>query len=411
MIQPSHNSHPSLPPIAMLLLIIFLPTLPYYLGMASSFALGAGAAGLIIFIASFRYFRVQPELLLEIFLASLLLVMMISLHSVLVSFFLPFNFVRAAVSLPPLLLIVMGGFSLFHALRAASDLQVDYGVKTCLGIILLVAILPTLGIVLPSSIFDNYYEKPIFPFTEPSHFALVFIPFYMYCCVAATRYTRLLLLLLGLTVVLLLENLTLGVGWLIVAFVCARGTTLVLAAGSLFSYIFMADISYYSDRLDFSGNVENLSNLVYLQGWQILAESFYRSAGFGIGFQQLGLTFPDTRATGLIFELTGRFSNIFDGGFTFSKLVSEFGIVGLFISMMLLALGLFSIRVLRIASNHLGETSPCLLFSHSVMASYSIELLVRGTGYFTGSAILLVCSLRIFLSFRKSYFAPRPVDI
>ena len=86
-------------------------------------------------------------------------------------------------------------------------------------------------------------------------------------------------------------------------------------------------------------------------------------------------------------------------------------VVGLFISMMLLALGLFSIRVLRIASNHLGETSPCLLFSHSVMASYSIELLVRGTGYFTGSAILLVCSLRIFLSFRKSYFAPRPVDI
>jgi hypothetical protein len=403
---------PSLPPVAMLLLAIFLPTLPFYLGMASSLALGAGVAGLMIFVGSFRSFRVQQKLLLEIFLTSVILVMLISIHSILVSLYLSFDFVRALVSLAPTILIIAGGVSISYVLQQAPSFQVDRGVKICLGIMCLLAMLPTLGVVVPPpSSFGGNYIKPIFPFTEPSHFALVFIPFYMYCCVAATRYTRLLLLLLGLTVVLLVENLTLAVGWLMVAFVCVRGTTLVLVAGSLFSYLFMADISYYSDRLDLSGNVENLSNLVYLQGWQIIAESFYRSAGLGIGFQQLGLTLPDTRATGLIFELTGGFSNIFDGGFTFSKLVSEFGIVGLFTSMILLSLGLFSIRALRIAANHLGGTSPCLLLSHSVMASYSIELLVRGTGYFTGSAILLVFSLRFFLIVGKTYFAPRPVDI
>lgn len=401
-----YPNRPSLPPTAMLLLAVFLPTLPFYLGMASSLALGAGAAGLMIFVGSFRSFRVQRALLLEIFLTSLLLLMVISIHSVLASLFLPFDFVRATVSLAPLLLIIAGGLSLSHALRTAPSLQVDRGVKICLGILCLLTILPTLGLVVPPPSSGDYYDKPIFPFTEPSHLALLFIPLYMYCCVATTRLIRSFLLLLGLAIVLLLQNLTLGVGWLMVALVCARGAVLLVAAVALLAYAVKADLSYYTDRLDFSGNIVNLSNLVYVQGWQMVAESLSRTAGFGIGFQQLGLTDIDTTATEIIFTLLGRYSNILDGGFTFAKLVSEFGILGLIFSMLLLGAGLLSIRTLRIAAKAPGSLSPWLLLSHAVLAGYSIELLVRGTGYFTGSAILLVYSLRMLLSARKLYFVP-----
>jgi hypothetical protein len=394
---------PSLPPTAMLLLAIFLPTLPFYLGFASSLALGAGAASLIIFVGSFQSFCVQRAQLLVIFLTSLLLLMVISIHSLLVSLFLPFDFVRATVSLAPLLLIIAGGVSLSHALRVAPSLHVDRGVKICLGILCLLTILPTLGLLVPPLNSEGSYDKPIFPFTEPSHLALLFTPLYMYCCVATMRQGRAFLLLLGLAIVLLLQNLTLGAGWAMVALVCARGGVLLVAAVSLIVYAANADMSYYVDRLDFSGNTVNLSNLVYVQGWQMIAESLNRSAGFGIGFQQLGLTNPETPATEIIFTLLGRYSNILDGGFTFAKLAGEFGILGLVLSLLLLRGSLLSIRKLRTAAKAPGSLSPLLLLSHAVLACYSLELLLRGTGYFTGSAILLVSSLRIIFITSKPY--------
>ena len=395
---------PSLPPVAMLLLAIFLPTLPFYFGMASSLALGAGVAGLMIFVGSFRSFRVQKKLLLEIFLTSVILVFLISIHSILVSLYLPFDYVRATLSLAPLILIIAGGISLSYVLQQAPSFHVDRGVKICLGIMCLLAILPTLGVVVPPpSSFGGNYLKPIFPFTEPSHFALLFIPFYMYSCVATTKLTRSFLLFLGFAIVLLLENLTLSVGWLMVALVCTRGTIIVFSVISFLAYATRADLSYYTDRLDFSGNVVNLSNLVYVQGWQMLIDSLNRSVGFGIGFQQLGLSDSSASATEIIYSLLGSYSNILDGGFTFAKLVSEFGVVGLMFSILLLVVCLLSIRMLRIAAKAPGSLSPLLMFSHAVLVGYSIEFLVRGTGYFTGSAILLVCSLRILLKVRKPH--------
>lgn len=398
-----YPNRPSGSTTTMLLLVMLLPTLPFYLGIASSLALGAGATGLMIFIGLFRSFRVQRSLLLEIFWTTLLLVMVISLHSILVSLFLPFDFFRATVSLAPLLLIIAGGLSLSYVLRTAQSSQVDRGVKICLSILCLLAILPTLGFVLPPLDSTGYYAKPIFPFTEPSHLALLFIPLFIYCCVATTRLTRSCLLLLGLAITLLLQSLTLGAGWVIAALVCASGTVLIFVAVSLLAYAAKADLSYYTDRLDFSGNIQNLSNLVFVQGWQMVAESLNRSAGIGIGFQQLGLTDAKTPASDIIYSLLGMDSNLLDGGFTLAKLVSEFGFGGLIFSILLLGTGLLSIRTLRIAANAPGSLSPLLLLSHAVLAGYSIELLVRGTGYFTGSAILLVSSLKILLSARKSF--------
>ena len=224
--------------------------------------------------------------------------------------------------------------------------------------------------------------------------ALTFIPLLMYCCTSSTGRNRWAALLLGAMVAGVLQNLTLVVGWLLVFLICVRGFALPALAAVLALVISQLDLSYYLNRLDFSGEVQNLSNAVYLQGWQLIDESLTNSGNWGLGFQQLGVQGSETPATQLIYTLTGgNYSNLLDGGFTFAKLVSEFGWVGGILTALYLFRAWKAISALRSSAHGSNATNSALMFANSVIASYLIELFIRGTGYFTGTAILLTGSL------------------
>jgi len=152
------------------------------------------------------------------------------------------------------------------------------------------------------------------------------------------------------------------------------------------------DLSYYLSRLDFSGEAQNLSTVVYIQGWQLIPESLARSGGWGLGFQQLGRHGTDVPASDIIFALVGGYGNVLDGGFTFAKIISEFGVFGLLLIGLYLVIVWRSIRHLRYAAKGI-ENRACNTFAQCVIVSYLIELFIRGAGYFTGTAILLVASL------------------
>lgn len=123
-------------------------------------------------------------------------------------------------------------------------------------------------------------------------------------------------------------------------------------------------------------------------------ESLSQSNSWGPGFQQLRVQGSNTSASQIIYTLLGGdYANILDGGFTISKVVSEFGIFGFGLIGIYLVAAWSAWGSLRLASQQPGSLHTLDVFACSVIVSYVVELLVRGTGYFTGTAILLGAAL------------------
>ena len=383
-------------PFGMVLaMITLLPTLVFYLRISSSLALGSTLAALITLLVAVRHAPLRlPGRLLGPQVFTLLVMVVVLLHLMGAGLANPIDAGRAAASLLPLAFILSSGAAFGHLLAMTSGASVHRAAWGCFLLLCAMPTLPLLGIEPSTLLLPGTYTKPIFPFTEPSHLALIFIPLLMYCCSSSGGKARWSALLLGAMVAGLLESLTLVVGWTLVFLTCVRGFALPFMATTLALVVAMLDLSYYVARLDFSGNGVNLSNAVYLQGWQLIDESLTNSNLWGLGFQQLGVQGTEVPASQLIYTLTGGiYSNLLDGGFTLAKVISELGVLG----GILIALFLFragrSILALRSSAIGASALSPAVLFAHSMIAAYLIELFIRGVGYFNGTAILLVGSL------------------
>jgi hypothetical protein len=399
----------------MLLALIILPAIFFYTGMASSLALGTCVAAVLLLFTAIQqiinrdfygrsaggYKSLTPGTL------TLLVVGAIAAHGAVAAMFLPFNELRSIASLLPLTLILMAGCTLGEALLSASDAEIDRAVRRCF---ILFSILVALAVVhlQPESSYAS--PKPVFPYTEPSTLALIFTPFVMFRCVRSAGWARILTLFLGFSAALLLENLTLVIGCLLTALICIRGRAVIPViiglALCLAILVTQLDMSYYLARLDFSQEEETTtSSLVYIQGWQLIGESLINSGGWGLGFQQLGVHGTNVPAADIIFDQVRDYGNVLDGGFTFSKLVSEFGIFGLMLVCGYFVIVWRSIRKLRKAVRHVYFRAN-EIFARCVAVSYVIELFVRGAGYFTGTAILFIGSLWLMSAARSSKNLP-----
>jgi hypothetical protein len=133
-----------------------------------------------------------------------------------------------------------------------------------------------------------------------------------------------------------------------------------------------------------------------VQGWQLIVESIEKAYGFGIGFQQLGIHGTEVQAAEAIYAVSGLILNTTDGGFTFAKLVSEMGLLGLFLLFWYSWIALRAFKLLRGYIQNKIEIKSSLIFSCCIILSYSIELLIRGAGYFTPMVLLLIASIRVF---------------
>jgi hypothetical protein len=156
----------------------------------------------------------------------------------------------------------------------------------------------------------------------------------------------------------------------------------------------MIDFSYYQARLPVSDeHTSNLSWLVFQQGWELIHESIKSSIGFGIGFQQLGVNtgYEKIELSNLINQLAGGYMNIFDGGFNLVKIVSEFGVFGTLLIFFYIWI-LFR-AVLRLTKK---DNTTAQVFSYSILVAYTVELFLRGVGYFSSGSIFLVAAFYIF---------------
>ena len=239
-------------------------------------------------------------------------------------------------------------------------------------------------------------SNPIFPFTEPSHLALVLVPISLATCVFSRSWKKIIIIATLLLIAFFLRSLSLLVGVMIIGAVCLPLRLIIPGVVIIFALIESVDLEYFSQRLDFSVNNSNLSNLVYLQGWELLSDSLTRSWGWGIGFQQLGIGQYSSPISDIVFQIIQSNASIRDGSFTFSKFSSEFGIFGLSISIVFVIIVVRNALELRRSS--LGTTghSAGLIIARAFLVAGLVEFFVRGIGYFSATMIMIIAAI-IFL--------------
>jgi hypothetical protein len=390
--------------------VIALPPGLFYFGLSSSQTLGFMLVSLLLlnrrFAGTRRRIRLTPAARIKLGGFAVVVLPVVTLHFFVAAALQSVYVVRAVGSLLPLTLLLVAGAAFARTLVRVPGPLLQRGLTRCFVVMCGVALLGAAGLAVPTLLED--WRRPVFPFSEPSTFALAFIPLLLFVVVSARGPARAGYLLLGLACTILIQNLTLAVGFLLVASLTLRISILVALAAILAVGGAQLDLSYYTDRLDFSGEVSNLSNLVYLQGWQMIEEAWHRSSGVGLGFQQLGIQGTDVPAAHVLRSLRdGEDMNLLDGGFVFAKLGSDFGLLGGLLALAYLMLAARSLLALRAAAGKPGSVAPVLILMHCTILSFSIELFVRGAGYFTGAALLLVAALNVLALRRRHHSLPR----
>lgn len=253
-------------------------------------------------------------------------------------------------------------------------------------------------------------EKAVFPFSEESHYALAIGIFSVAFMTAGNMRISLFIAVNILIQSLIFPNLTLLVFSVLSFFVLSfRLKPLVFRILLiiypiilfLFIYFIASKFEYFLSRLTFDTS-SNLTTLVFLQGWELASLNFLQTNGLGLGWQMLGLTTTHLPSiTETIISLTGNMFNIEDGGFLASKLIAEFGIIGILISLAYLYFlikFIFTSNYIWYKIKHSQNKSEIfslkkrLLFS-GVIFGFCVEFFLRGYGYFSPSLFLVFVAI------------------
>lgn len=148
------------------------------------------------------------------------------------------------------------------------------------------------------------------------------------------------------------------------------------------------------DRIQgiFNPEIENLSSIVYLKGWQDAVENLSRTNGMGLGFNMMGCSpLPDVSYRTFLSETENPTLNDQDGSFLFSKLISEFGIFGIVIFLAAISLlAHYTQKAIKANSTLLAE--PALIPAAVAFITIA-SFLLRSTGYFQASLWLAIAAL------------------
>jgi hypothetical protein len=374
--------------------IAFLPATVFYLLPVSSPATGVALASIGVFLLSLAGLVVTPRWLRMApwSLAIGLVIAALAAHLLFAAFQHQVDVVRAlqsAVLLILVLLVVPLVTDMFERqeqvlARAASLICVLFVIFGILGV---------LRIQPPGSSIALSLEKSVFPFVEPSHYALAFTPFLIHACVSQRGWRRYLWLVTAFVLAYLLKSLSLVVGATVAAFICLPWIQIGLGGAIIFAITQLVSIDYFTERLDFELSSANISTLVYRQGWELMADAMYRTNWWGVGFQQLGYAPFNSPTSDLLYRILHSDSNLMDGGFTAAKMISELGLIGVAILAFYLWAAFWTARFLRASALRAGQsTSPALLFVCAMICGTALEMFVRGEGYFSGSLFLAEAS-------------------
>ena len=289
-------------------------------------------------------------------------------------------------------------------------LPFDVLIRTMLGLLLFLILLGWTSQVLDVKLFGfDQAPKAVFPFSEQSHYALaVGMVSVAIVSISAPWVAGLIVLNLFL-LSFVLPSLTMLLFAIIALVVMAFrlrpifALFLLFVLGSVFGVglaSLLGNVEYFASRLDFR-NLDNLTLLVWIQGWELAVTNFLATSGFGIGFQGLGG--PSTRLSEISFAIYDRYGamfNIDDGGFLAAKLIAEFGVVAVVLSFLYLIaicyLLLTRNRKSKLIGKADGQSSEVLkkeVVMNSLVLSFSVEYFFRGYGYFSPGVVVFLSAI------------------
>lgn len=243
------------------------------------------------------------------------------------------------------------------------------------------------------SLFYIFKPKQIFPFTEVSHFAIFYIIPAIFILPTYRLRSKFLTLFILLITLVQNESVTL-LAVIIILFVMmfnvsrlVKSLLIVSILGVLFFYII--ELTYFASRLQITSSSKNLSVLVYLSGLQSVQAALLE-APFGFGVQGLGIIHVSEIANFLCLEHYFC-ANKYDGGFTFAKIVSEFGYLGLILCFFILLRGLQAVFIKPTEFDLRNNLSKSNVVFSVVCLALFVELFVRGIGYFSMNLIIAFC--------------------
>jgi hypothetical protein len=294
---------------------------------------------------------------------------------------------RAASSFATLGIVLLGSLTL-DAMLDGAFVDVRSAVRVVFWIL---AGIGALGMV--AARLHGPGDKSVVTFSEPSHFALAFMYFLAPALVIHRGWSRVLIAGTGFCLAVGLESLTLMLASMLGLLLVARWRVVVVVLGTLVVAGAAGVGEYFLDRLP-SSTTSNISTLVWLQGWETASRTLDRTGGIGVGFQQLGPAVAAGDSSERIFELLGETKNDRDGGFLAAKVVTEFGALGV---AALFAYGVYLVRsISRMRSQALGGVGGqdyAYVFRACAVVMFSVEVLVRGIGYFSPGAFFALLAV------------------
>jgi hypothetical protein len=369
------------------------------------------------------------------------------------SFILPVVFieiVRATIPLPIVVLILISTIVLvlyaFYGYLSSGELKAFYSMSLMLLIVLaykfflfldklsfysLMSTLNVFVIILFVMGWLSYFygaplhayvdlEKPVFPFSEQSHYALS-VGMFVVALISVCK-IKMAFLYMGNLILqgILFPSLTLILFSFLCGLIIVFRARLVFALfwSIIFSFLFLSLVlylfnysDYFSSRLDFEA-MENLTLLVWVQGWMIAATSLIETNALGVGFQVLGSSQTSLpHIANLIYDIYGAFYNVEDGGFLLAKFVSEFGIFAILLSSIYLLWCCSYIvslhRKRRIAARQVFMASNLLnkeIIAGGLLFSFIVEYVFRGYGYFSPGLVIFIGALFYTLRRRSTCF-------
>lgn len=372
--------------------LIFLVPLPQYWFGASSFMSGTLIFLIIFCITYFLFFELKINIISYYYVILFFLIIIIHFFLTQLFFGAKEDFFRGLGSLIILFFMVFCSYFFAKLVLIINETDFNY----IINFILILFLFSFIGKYIPS-IQNLNNVKPILPYNEPSHYTLFIIPFAYYKVFISNKFkTKIIYLILFALLGVALVNLTMIVAVLLCAgitFFKNRIIYIFIIIPFIFPFILNnLGSSYYTERLTFSSENTNLSTLVFVQGWQLAYEGIIKTFGLGIGFQQLGYFPLEVEAGYIINKIIGKEVNVTDAGLTAAKIISEFGILGIFIIIIYLKYFNGILKKLNTENNF------TMIFAYSIFLSFSIDLFIRGIGYFNPPFFLFFASLFIILT-------------
>ena len=411
------ENHDCLLTFLILTLIYYLPSLLFIQLQTSSLAPGLFLASLVVIALTFkvRYLkRINKKSFVYFWILSILLIS--------TSIFL-FYFTSNKKPLAAFVLITLAVSAFLFSQRIAegSTAGILKGIYYFIVFTLVLGWLSYFNL----SDFGSYATryKPVAPFSEESHYALC-IGFLAGAYSVVANFRKIVFITFNIIAqAILFPNLTLLVFvTLIIVILFARlnpkyfiatSTIIILALSNLLSFV-ITNNEYFASRLNFDES-DNLTTLVWLQGWDLAKINFINTNGLGLGFQMLGSENTSLSTYSYLTEkIAGQYKNLEDGGFLAAKIIAELGIAGLLIVGFYIIYLMGFIRTLN-NNNKLPKLfNPALkneihnlkkLFCQGLLFFFVVEFFLRGYGYFSPSLYMVLTGIFLLTSTKSKHEA------